>query len=133
MIRIMKVVHINKTIGARPIFEVKFDTRETAAMIRRTFLTKVRSNPMPGVTIAPAVTTGTRVRIEILKAIAKRIKAGGQDSFCVQHTARPILAVIEGDYRTHFSYIEAVTKFGSLVSPTDLEPAYRRLLGSFPG
>jgi hypothetical protein len=89
VVHILRVVHLNKSPGARPILEVKLDNRSTAAMVRRCFLMKVRETPMPGVTIAPAVTTGTRVRIEVLKAIAKRLKAAGQESFCIQHVAKP--------------------------------------------
>jgi hypothetical protein len=133
MVHILKVHHLNKVPGARPILEVKFDSKATAAMVRRCFLTKVRDNPMPGVTMAPAVTTGTRVRIEILKAIAKKLKSTGQEAFCVQHVARPILAVINSGLRTNFSYIEAATKFGSLMNQSEFEAAYKRLLGSFPG
>jgi hypothetical protein len=133
MVQILKAVHLNKSPGARPILEIKMDSKMTAAMVRRCFLTKVRETPMPGITIAPAVTTGTRVRVEILKALARRLKAAGQDAFCVQHVARPILAVIDSGFRTNYSYIEAVTRFGGMIGPADKEPAYKRLLGSYPG
>jgi hypothetical protein len=41
--------------------------------------------------------------------------------------------VIDSGFRTNFSYIEAVTRFGSMVGPSDLESAYKRLLGSYSG
>ena len=77
------------------------DEKEAKAL-RKAYGTKVKEwressfpDEVKGVSLGPALTLATRVRIAILQAIAKEIKecCEDTDSWVIQHVARPVLKV----------------------------------------
>ena len=97
------VRHLNfKLKGARQIFEITMADEKEAKALRKAYGTKVKEwressfpDEVKGVSLGPALTLATRVRIAILQAIAKEIKecCEDTDSWVIQHVARPVLKV----------------------------------------
>ncbi len=88
-----------------------------------------------------SVTQATRVRIEILKAIAKRLTTETESAFVQTYTSRPVLRYISeesaespasGTGRS-YSFVDAVARFGELVFDADLASAYKRAGATFRG
>ena len=97
------VKHLNQQLkAARQIIEVTLETEKHGRGIRKALAEKIKvwkttSFPecMNGVSISPALTISTRVRIAILKAIATAIKrrSDDYDAWVIQHVARPVLKI----------------------------------------
>ena len=97
------VKHLNQKLkAARQIVEVTLDTEKQGRGIRKALAGKIKSwkeskfpECMNGVSISPALTISTRVRVAILKAIAKVIgrQSDNHDAWVIQHAARPVLKV----------------------------------------
>ena len=97
------VKHLNQKLkAARQIVEVTLDSEKQGRGIRKALAGKIKSwkeskfpECMNGVSISPALTISTRVRVAILKAIAKVIgrQSNNHDAWVIQHAARPVLKV----------------------------------------
>ena len=99
------VSHLNAHIPSnRRVIEAKFENQETAAKVRKAYGDKMKScretklypDTLRGMNIAMSVTRSTRVRIEILHALAKVVKSNSQknvDAYVLQHLTRPLLKV----------------------------------------
>lgn len=80
------------------------------------------------------LTLATRVRIEVLKAIAKEMKCPEQSAYAPDFGPRPILVVQPTGKPTYSElYIDAVEKFGHMVNTEKLIHAYRRAGTTFKG
>ena len=122
--------------AAVPVCEVKFKEREEALKIRKEFgkQRKEKRNE-GGAYIANCVTLGTRVRIEILKAIARKCSSPGEDMFVHGFTSRPVLQVKpkNGGRQMGLTFVDAVVRYGGRVKEADLGLAYERAGTSFVG
>ena len=111
------VKHLNQQLkAARQIIEVTLETEKHGRGIRKALAEKIKvwkttSFPecMNGVSISPSLTIATRVRIAILKAIAKIIRSElkGHDSWVIQHAARPVIKIeitLEDNRKVENSY-----------------------------
>ena len=98
------VRHLNfKLKGTRQILEVTMGSESQAKALRKAYGAKVKTwrenndfpNAVKGMSIGPSLTLATRVRIAILHALAKEIKAAIEDTnaWVIQHVARPILKI----------------------------------------
>ena len=99
------VSHLNAHIPSnRRVIEAKLENQETAAKVRKAYGDKMKScretnlypDTLRGMNIAMSVTRSTRVRIEILRALAKVVKSNSQknvDAYVLQHLTRPLLKV----------------------------------------
>ena len=135
-----KIVWINQ--GRRnereiPMAEVKMESRELARGIRKKFAEKKRAGDDFGkVFIANSVSLGTRVRIDILKAIAKKYTNEKQDFHVAAFSSRPVLQVKEKGTEKRpmvLTFIDAVTRYGREMVEGDLVEAYRRAGRTFQG
>ncbi len=77
----------------------------------------------------------SRVRIEILRAIAAKVALPERTAFCVANTTRPYLSVgpVGKGRRDNFRFTEAIEAFGELLYEADLNKAYERAGLNFPG
>ena len=99
------VSHLNAHIPSnRRVIEAKFDSPETATNVRKAYGEKMKScretkiypDTLKGMSIGMSVTRSTRVRIEILRALAKIVTSNSQknvDAYVLQHLVRPLLKV----------------------------------------
>ena len=100
-----------------PLAEVRMSSREIALRLRKTFAQKKKSGQNFGkVYLSNCVTLATRVRIEIMKAMAKKFSSDREDIFVMGYTSRPVLHVkpkIEGQRSMWLSFSDALLKYGS--------------------
>ena len=83
-----------------------------------------------------SVTLGTRVRIEILKAMAKCLGSNSETMYVSAFSSRPLLHVRPketGSRQLPFTYADAITRYGKQIRQSDLGEAYRRAGNSFKG
>ena len=137
-----KIVFLNqmKNKGQHiPMVEVKLDSVLHAATIRKTFAEKKKEGKDLGrIFVANCVNPATRVRVDILKAIARKISNKDTAAHAVPFVSKPIIHVRPTDPKSgqnprSYSFAEAVTKFGHLVKQVELGEAYRRAGNSFKG
>ena len=98
------VRHLNfKLKATRQILEVTMGSEFQAKALRKAYGAKVKSwresksfpEDVKGTSIGPSLTLATRVRVAILHAIAREIKASKEDTeaWVIQHVARPVLKI----------------------------------------
>ena len=98
------VKHLNpKLKAARQIVEVTLESEKKGKGIRKAYAEKIKEwranklfpDRMAGVSITPALTLATRVRIAMLKTMAKLIEDEFEatSTWVIQHVARPVLKV----------------------------------------
>jgi hypothetical protein len=138
-----KIIFINqmKSKGQQiPMVEVKIDSVKNAADIRKAFAEKKKEKADLGrIFIANSVSLATRVRVDILKAIARKISNKDTSAHTVPFISRPVMHVrptesaeVWSTPKT-YSFVEAATRFGHLVRQVELGEAYRRAGNSFKG
>ena len=82
------------------------------------------------------MTLATRVRIDIMRAIAKKIATEETEFFVSAYSSRPIMHVRPKDASQKpnaYTFSEAIARFGSDLVVTDLSDAYRRAGAAFKG
>lgn len=98
--------HLNfKLKAARQIIEITMGSEAQAKALRKLYGAKVKTwrenknfpDEVKGCSLGPSLTLATRVRIAVLQAIAKLIKATEEDTeaWVIQHVARPVLKIEE--------------------------------------
>ncbi len=128
---------------ASPSVEAKIDSSAGALAFRKSAssLAKAQNPDFANLYFSNSVTQATRVRIEILKAIAKRLTTETETAHVQGFLSRPVLhynvaedaaSVASGTGRS-YSFIDAVTRFGDLLQDVDLTAAYKRAGGTFRG
>jgi hypothetical protein len=125
-----------------PSVEVKIDKVEHAIAIRKAFASQRKNGLLQGnlekVFIANSVNPPTRVRIEILKAIAKKISNSTDLAYVVGFIPRPVMHIKKrggGDqipFKT-YSFVDAVKYHGASLVAADLGGAYARAGRAFEG
>jgi hypothetical protein len=124
-----------------PMAEVKLSSVESATAIRKAFAEKRKENDgkaLGKLYVANSVNLATRVRIDILKAIAKKITNTKESAHVASYSSRPILHVKTNQTRGEpisraYTFIDAVIKFGKSLVYEDLGEAYRRAGTAFRG
>jgi hypothetical protein len=120
-----------------PLAEVKMTSKEVAIRLRKSFAQKEKSGQnFERVYLSNCVTLATRVWIEILKAMAKKINSDREDFFIVGYTSRPILHVkprMDGQKTMWLSFSDALLRYGSGLREQDLGDSYRKAGVSFCG
>ena len=120
-----------------PIAEIKMESKEVARRIRLKFAEKKRSGEDFGkLFVANSVSLGTRVRIDIMKAMAKKYSNDKLDFHVAAFSSRPVLRVKEkGTEKTpmSFTFSDAVARYGREMVEGDFEEAYRRAGRAFQG
>ena len=120
-----------------PMAEVKMESKEVARRIRLKFAEKKRAGEDFGkLFIANSVSLGTRVRIDIMKSMAKKYSSEKQDFHVAAFSSRPVLKVKEKDSDKApmtFTFIDSVVRYGREMVVEELEDAYRRAGRAFHG
>ncbi len=124
-----------------PMVEVKMDLLEAATNMRKTFAEKRKEGDgttLGRLYIANSVTLSTRVRIEVMKAIAKKLTSNLVTAHVAAFSSRPILHVRStrtGDDQNPkaFTFTDAVIRYGSILVQGDLSEAYKKAGTAFRG
>jgi hypothetical protein len=119
-----------------PMCEVKMKDKELAFKIRKEFGRLRKEGKLTGrLFISNSVTLATRVRLEILRAIAKKCSSGVEDMFCMGFTSRPVLQVKrkDGGGQQALTFVDAIARYGGRVKESELSLAYERAGLTFRG
>lgn len=120
-----------------PLAEVRMDSGDLALKLRKQFAAKKKAGQDFGSTyLVNSVTLGTRVRIEILKAMAKCFASEQEIMYVSAFSSRPLLHVRpkETGSRTRaFTFADALSRYGRQLRQGDLGEAYRRAGAAFRG
>ena len=118
------IKHLNgKLKGARQIIEVTMESEAEGKKMRKIYADRIRewreAKSFPaqvhGLSMAPALTLATRVRVAILHALAKSIKKNYpyKDLWVIQHVARPVIKIEstqeEVKFINSFGFAQALT------------------------
>jgi hypothetical protein len=122
-----------------PMVEAKCESVEVAIAIRKSVAEKRKADvkTFGRLYIANSVSLSTRVRVDIMKAIAKKLTNKEVNAHVAAYSSRPILHVRdvgkpEAAGRA-YTFIDSVTQFGGSVIQDDLHEAYRRAGSAFKG
>lgn len=122
-----------------PMVEVKCDSAAAAAAIRKRFAETRKKDPkiFGRLYIANSVSLSTRVRVDIMKAIAKKLTNKVVAAHVAAYSSRPILHIKDvgkpDNTSRAYTFVDAVSQFGGAVVQDDLEEAYRRAGSAFVG
>jgi hypothetical protein len=113
-----------------PLAEVRMKSREQAVKIRKSFAQKKKAGKDVGkIYLSNCVTLATRVRIEILRAMAKKFDSDTEKMFVLGYYSRPVIHVKRNNSENNgmwLSFSDALLRYGSGLVEADLEDAYRR-------
>ena len=135
-------INLRKDRGL-PLVEVRFDTVSGAQLFRRegVKLAKAEQPEFTALFFSNSVTQSTRVRIEVMKALSKKLTTASESSYVQGFISRPVLqyhakegvrSTADGVGRS-YTYVDAIAKFGSLIGSGDLSTAYLRAGNTFVG
>ena len=121
--------------NAIPMVEVKFESRETALHIRGRYVQLKKDNVDLGTLhLANCVSLATRVRADILRALADKLNDGKRLGYFVSsYNSRPVLHFKNSGRDQAITFVDAIEKYGHTVRDEDLGHAYRRCGKSFKG
>ena len=147
-------VQVNMRIGrGPPFFEVKFDSAASSLKFRilASKLAKDGTGSFRGLFISNTVNMTTRIRIDIMKLIAKKLSTPTEVGYVQGFSSRPMLhyrvkeqvqepgplhaaqvPAAAGTGRS-YSFVESVERWGHLLSPFNVEPIRRKASQAFRG
>jgi hypothetical protein len=135
-------INLRKDRG-QPLVEVRLDTVSGAQLFRRegVRLAKAEHSEFVNLFFANSVSQATRVRIEILKALSKKLSTDTETAFVQGFVSRPVLQyrVKEGaqssidDAGRSYTFVDAMAKFGHKLTSDDLALSYSRAGSTFIG
>jgi hypothetical protein len=140
------VRHLNRQVRGlnNTVIEVKLANEKQAKDLRSAFvLKKKNSSEVDSINIAPVVRLATRVRIEIMHAVAGSMKQSDptiEKAFCVQFIPKPMIKIVRKDragneVAKNMSFLESVSwvKENNCERTLDLRKAYERAGAAFRG
>lgn len=122
-----------------PPFVIRFPVESDCLKFKREAHKKAPEyDHLKGVSFFPCVTPATRVRIEVLRAISRKLNTDERSGYCPIYSTRPLLHVgprVNGKVETKetLTYITAVLRFQHLITVRDLLFAYKALGANFGG
>jgi hypothetical protein len=141
-----KIVFVNQGKGKThlvPMMEIKLDTVAHAESIRKSFAEKRAKKSLPNdldsLFVTNSVNLATRIRIDVMKAIARKLTTKQEQAYVSGFISRPMMHIKKLPFTANsrplksFTYIDAVTKFRHLVKYDDLTAAYSRVGNAFGG
>ena len=149
---VMFATVIGKPDRGNLMLEFRLDSVDKARDIRKAFAVKRAANSLPDsmekVQVLTVITLATKIRIDIMKSIARRIESDRETAYVPSFLPRPILHIKAknrdgparggegGDPRKHLSsytFADAIKEYGGLIQGSDLAPAYKRAGSNFRG
>ena len=128
---------------ASPSIEARFDSVSNAFAFRKaaSTLAKAQSPDFGKLYFSNSVTQATRVRIEIMKAIAKKLTTLTEEAYVQGFISRPLLRYLARDPSVNlcagtgrsYTFVNAVSRYGDLVHSHELVSAYKRAGSTFQG
>jgi len=125
------------------MLEFKLDTMEKAREIRKAFAQMRVANTLPDsfskLQVMNVITQATKVRLEIMKAIARLVDSDKEVGYVPTYLPRPILHVkgkTASGPRRHIkslTFTDAIEQYGVKLSAKDLGPAYEKASWNFQG
>ncbi len=135
-------INLRKDRGL-PLVEARFDSVKGAQTFRHegVRLAKALHEDFQTLFFSNSVTQSTRVRIEILRELAKKLCTSSEVAFVQGFVSRPVLQyrVKEGSRSfadgvgRSYTFVDAVAKFGHRLAQKDLGTAYVRAGSTFDG
>jgi hypothetical protein len=126
-----------------PMVEAKLDSVTNAMAIRRAFAVKRKNKQLPpdleSLFVTNCVNLATRVRIDVLRAIAKKVTNDKDIAYVSGFISRPMMHIKSAGSPTlgkplkSFSFIDSVSRFHNLLVKEDLVTAYERAGRAFKG
>jgi hypothetical protein len=126
-----------------PMIEVKLDKAEHALAVRKAFAQKRKnkslSSDLESLFVTNCVNLATRVRIDVLKSIARRITNDKDIAYVSGFISRPMMHVKKVGTPANvrplksYTYIDSVSRFHGLLRKEDLTTAYERAGRAFHG
>ena len=126
-----------------PMIEVKLDKPEHSLAVRKAFAQKRKTKSLPAdlgsLFVTNCVNLATRVRIDILKAIARRILNDQDLAYVSGFISRPMMHIKKVGSAQNvrplksFTFIDSVTRFHAMLTKDDLITAYERAGRAFQG
>jgi len=136
------VVNIRRD-QVNPSVEMKLDSVNGAFAFRKSAaaLAKAQDPEFVKLFFSNSITQATRVRIEIMKAIAKKLTTKTEEAYVQGFISRPLLRYLSRNPAKSFAagtgrsytFVDSVSRFGDLVQAHDLVAAYKRAGGTFLG
>jgi hypothetical protein len=141
---VIKDVYINlRKDRGLPLVEVKFDTIPGANLFRRegAKLAKAKHASFETLFFSNSVTQSTRVRIEILRELSKKLSTSTEVAFVQGFVSRPVLQYrVKDGARSRadgvgrsYTFVDAMTRFGDRLAQKDLGSAYLKAGSTFDG
>lgn len=125
-----------------PMVECRLNSVEVASSIRKAYAEKRKAgdgNTLGKLYMSNAVTLSTRVRIDVMRAIAKKVTNDRESAYVAAYSSRPILHVrtknAAGQEVTNraYTFIDAVIRYFKVLVDQDLDEAYKRAGNAFKG
>lgn len=124
-----------------PMVEAKLNSVEVAVGLRKAFAEKRKEGDgraLGRLYVANSVSLSTRVRIDVMKALAKKLTVKDDSAHVASYSSRPILHVKTtkpgGDSISRaYTFVDSIVKFGSILVQQDLDEAYKKAGSAFRG
>jgi hypothetical protein len=124
-----------------PMVEVRLNSVEAAVGVRKAFAEKRKEGDgksLGRLYMSNSVTLSTRVRVDIMKAISKKIATPNESAYVAAYSFRPILHVRStgksGEVTNRaYTFIDSIIKYGKILLRCDLDEAYRQAGTAFRG
>jgi hypothetical protein len=125
-----------------PMVEVKLNSVEAATGLRKAFAEKRKEGDgksMGRLYVANSVSLSTRVRIDVMKAVAKKLTVNKDTAHVASYSSRPILHVKTSRAGSSevisraYTFVDTIIRYGSILNLEDLEEAYKKAGSAFKG
>ena len=136
-------IHLNPQYRtSRRVLEIRFGNAERAIMVRRTYAKKIQKfrnlkkfpEELNGVNIGMTLTKSTKIRIAILKGLAKFVNTNTENevtAYCLEYQPQPMLKIVinQGDNKKTtrmYGFTEAIDHVSEFffINDQDLVDAY---------
>ncbi len=137
--KITYLTQANQQQLAQQMIEVRLDSAENAIALRKAFADKRKKKELgadlDSLFMTNCVNLATRIRVDIMKAIARRLTNGTDLAYVAGFTSRPMMHIRAAGAPSantrplkSFTFIDSVSRFGKKVTKEDLETALVELV-----
>jgi len=125
-----------------PMVEIRLNSVEAAIGVRKAYAEKRKEgdgNSLGKLYMANSVTLSTRVRVDIMKAVAKKVTNAKESAYVAAYSSRPILHVRTKNAKGEelvtrsYTFTDSIIRYGHMLLKQDLEEAYKRAGTAFKG